>query len=110
MPDLVRVVSPDTEAELTAVVEMLEAREVPCFVGDARQGWVSSGVHGCVRKRQVVMVPATRVAEAAALIGDLMSSQAAREGGAREHGSSRLCALLRFIWFGGHRPVARNLK
>ena len=110
MPDLVKVVSPDTEAELTAIVEMLEAHEVPCFVCDARLGWDSSGVHGRVRKPRVVMVPGTRVAEAAALIGKLMSSHAAREDGARKHLSSRLCALVRFIWFGGHRPVARNSK
>jgi hypothetical protein len=76
MPDLVRVVSSDTEAELTAIVEMLEAHEVPCFVCDARLGWVSNGVHAGVRKPRIVMVPGTPVAEAAALIGDLKSSRA----------------------------------
>lgn len=110
MPDLVTVVSPDTEAELTAIVEMLEAHEVPCFVCGARQGWVSGGVHGCVRKPRVVMVPGNRAAEAAALIGELTSSHAAREAGARKHLSSRLGALVRFIRFGGYRPVARNFK
>jgi hypothetical protein len=110
MPDLVRVVSPDTEAELAAIVEMLEAHEVPCFVCDARLGWVSSGVHGCVRKPRIVMVPGTRVAEAAALLADLKSSRAGRDDVARKHFSSRLCALVRFIWFGWYRPVARNFK
>jgi hypothetical protein len=110
MPDLVGVVSPDTEAELAAIVEMLEAHQVPCFVGEARLGWVSGGVHGGVRKPRIVMVPGTRVAEAAALIGDLKSSGAARDEVARKHLSSRLCALVRFIWFGWYRPVARNFK
>ena len=32
---LVRVLSPDTDTELAASVEMLEAREVPCFVSHA---------------------------------------------------------------------------
>ena len=110
MPDLVGVVSPDTEAELAAIVEILEAHGVACFVCDARVRGVSSGVHGRVRKPRVVMVPGTRVAEAAALIGDLKSSHAARDDVARKHLSSRLCALVRFIWFGWYRPVARNLK
>jgi hypothetical protein len=110
MPDLVEVVSPDTEAELAVIVEMLEAHDVPCFVCDARRGWVSSGVHGCLRKPRTIMVPRTRVAEAAGLIGDLKSSPAAHEDVARSRLSSRLCALARFIWFGWYRPVARNFK
>jgi len=73
MSDLVGVLSPDTDAELTAIVEMLEAHDVPCFVCDARPGSVSSGVHGYVRKPRTIMVPRTRVAEVAALMGDLKS-------------------------------------
>ena len=110
MPDLVGVVSPDTEAELTAIVEMLEAHDVPCFVCDARPGRVSSEVHSYVRKPRTIMVPRTRVAEAAALMGDLKSSHAAHGDVARNHLSSRLCALVRSIWFGWHRPVTRNYK
>ena len=71
MPDLVGVVSPDTEAEFTAIVEMLEAHDVPCFVCDARPGCVSSGVHSYMRTPRTIMVPRTRMAEAAALMGDL---------------------------------------
>jgi len=110
MPDLVGVVSPDTEAELTAIVDMLEAHDVPCFVCDARSGCVSSGVHSYVRKPRTVMVPRTRVAEAAALMGDLKSSHAVHGDVARNHLSSWLCALVRSIWFGWHRPVTRNSK
>jgi hypothetical protein len=110
MPDLVGVVSPDTEAELTAIVEMLEAHDIPCFVCDARPSWVSSGVHGYMRKPRTIMVPRTRVAEAAGLIGDLESSRAALDDGGRNHLLSRLYALVRSIWFGWHRPVSRNFK
>ena len=110
MPDLVGVVSPNTEAELAAIVEMLEAHGVACFVCDARLRVVSSGGNGCVRKPRIVMVSGTRVAEATALIGDLKSRRAARDDVARKHSSSRLCALVRFIWFGWYRPVARNFK
>jgi len=110
MPDLVGVVSPYTEAELAAIVEMLEAHDVPCFVYDARVGGVSSGVHGCVRKPRTIMVPRTRMAEAAGLIRDLKISSAAHHDVARNHLSSRIRALVRFIWFGRYRPVARNFK
>ena len=110
MPDLVQVVSPDTEAELAAIVEMLEAHEIPCFVCDARVGWVSSGVHGGVRKPRTIMVPRTRVAEVAGLMADFKSSRAAHDDVGRSHLSSRLRALVRLIWFGWCRPVARNFK
>lgn len=108
MSDLVGVLSPDTDAELTAIVEMLEAHDVPCFVCDARPGSVSSAVHGYVRKPRTIMVPRTRVAEVAALMGDLKSSRAAHGDVAGNHSSSRLHALVRSIWFGWHRPVTRN--
>ena len=110
MPDLVRVVSPDTEAELAAIVEMLEAHQVPCFVCDTRLGRVPSGVYERVRKPRIVMVPGARVAEAAALIGDLKSSRAAPDDVAHKHLPSRLYALVRSIWFGWYRPVVRNFK
>ena len=110
MPDLVGVASPDAEAELAAIVEMLEAHEIPCFVCDARRGWVSSGVHGCVRKPRTVMVPATRVAEAEDLIAALKNSPSAHNDVARNRLSSRLCVLARLIWFGWYRSVARNFK
>lgn len=110
MPDLVRVISPDTEAELAAIVEMLEAHEVPCFVCDARLDGISSGVRGCVRKPRAVMVPGTRVAEAVDLIGALKSSRTAHDDVARNPLSSRLGALVRFIWFVWYRPVPRNFE
>ena len=110
MSDLVGVVTPDTEAELAAIVEMLEAHGVPCFVCDPRLGWVSSGAHGGVRRPRTIMVPRIRMAEVARLIGDLKSSRAAHDDVARNHLLSRLCALVRLIWCGWHRPVARNFK
>jgi hypothetical protein len=110
MSDLVRVVSPETEAELAAIVELLEAHEVPCFVCDTRLSWVPSGVQGGVRKPQVVMVPGCLVAEAAALIGSLKSSRAACNDVTRKLFPSRLRALVRLIWFGWCRPVVRNFK
>ena len=110
MPDLVGVATSYTEADLAAIVELLEAHDVPCFVRDARLPWVTSGVHVCVGRPRTIMVPRTRVAKAAGLIGDLKRSRAAHDGVAHNHLSSRLRALIRSIWFGRCRPVARNFK
>lgn len=111
MTDLVEVVSPDTEAELTAIVDMLEAHDVPCFVRDARPGWVSSGLHGYIRQPLKIMVPRTRVAEVAGLIeGHLKNSRAVHDDDARNRLWSRLCAFARSIWFGWQRPATRNFK
>jgi hypothetical protein len=110
MPDLVRVTSPETEAELAAIVEMLEAHGIPCFVCDARLGWVSSGVRGCVRKPRAVMVPGTRVTEATDLIQVFQSSPAAHDDVACNHLWSQLRALVRLISFGWYQPAARNFK
>jgi hypothetical protein len=88
---LVRVFSPDTEAELATIVELLEAREVPCFVGSARLA---------ARSSATILVPAERLAEALELIGQLLGSCAAYGGVARDRPSDRFRARLRRLWFG----------
>ena len=87
----VRVFSPGTEAELATIVELLEAREVPCFVGSARLAARSSGT---------ILVPAERLGEALELIGQLLGSCAAYGEPARDRLSDRLRALLRRLWSG----------
>ena len=62
---LVRVPSPDSEAELVAILEMLEAFEIPCFVHNAGCRGVA-GVRGRPSQPHSVMVPAERMAEATA--------------------------------------------
>lgn len=93
---LVRVLSPDTDTELAAIVEMLEAREVPCFVSHARSGRGSSGRPARVSKPRAILVPAAKLAEAVAIIEDRHGSRAACDGGAREPSLGWLHALVRF--------------
>ena len=71
---LVGVFSPDTETELVAIVEMLEARAVPCFVSHP----ASSAAPGRRGKSRTILVPAPQLAEAVRLIGDLRRSRPAR--------------------------------
>jgi hypothetical protein len=92
---LVRVLSPHTDTELAAIVEVLEARQVPCFVSQVRSGTGHSGRQGPVSKPRAILVPAAKLAEALAILGDLPGSQAACDGGAREPTFGWLYALVR---------------
>jgi len=72
---LVRVLTPDSEAELLAVCSMLEARGVPFFVRSAglsslfpatkQVEWVNA---------RAIMVPEERADDALALIADIRGS------------------------------------
>lgn len=97
---LVRVLSPDTEAELIATVEMLEAFEIPCFVYNAGCYAASLGVRGRQSKPRIVMVPAERVAEAIERIGDYQDSRVALGDFARNPWLSKLRALVRLVCLG----------
>ena len=94
---LVRVISPETDTELAAIVEMLEAREVPCFVSSTRPGAGRAGAQGRVNKPRTVLVPAARLAEAARLIGALQGMRAAHGCAAPQSPSGRLRALVGFF-------------
>jgi hypothetical protein len=97
---LVRVLSPDTEAELNATVEMLEAFEIPCFVCNAGRDGPSLGARRQLSKPQSVMVPAERVAEAIELIGDHQDSRAPHGDLARNPWLIKLRALVRLVCLG----------
>lgn len=94
---LVRVISTDKETELAAIVDMLEAREVPCFVSNPRPGAGPRGVAGGVSKPRTILVPAARLAEAVALIGALQGTRAVHGRAAPEASSGRLRALVSFF-------------
>lgn len=72
---LVRVFTPATEAELLAVVAMLEARQVPHFVKDAGFASLFPGTVPIESLNgRAIMVPEERAAEARALIEDFENS------------------------------------
>ena len=100
---LVRVISPDTDTELAAIVDMLEARQVPCFVSNPRPGPGPRSVAGRAGKPRTILVPAARLAEAVALIGALQGAPAVRGCIAPEPSPGRLRALVRFFTRGGPR-------
>jgi hypothetical protein len=67
---LVKVLSPDTEPELIAVVAMLEAHEIPCFVQNAGFGSLYPGPPIGAFKGRAIMVAEENVKDALELISD----------------------------------------
>jgi len=74
---LVKVLSPDTEPELLAVVAMLEAHEIPCFVQNAGLGSLFPGPPIGAFNRRSVMVPEKNARAALELIGDFKAQPSA---------------------------------
>src|SRR5579863_9884199 len=100
---LVRVLIPESEAQLVSVVAMLDARNVPCFVHGAGLGSVLPGVQVPSLNARAIMVPEEQAAEALALIADLRGSSgdSAAEPPSR---SGRLRPLLETLLFGWFVP------
>ncbi len=67
---LVKVLSPDGEAELLAVVAMLEAHDIPCFVQNAGFGSLYPGPQIGAFNARAIMVPEEKATEALELIGN----------------------------------------
>jgi hypothetical protein len=70
---LVKVHSPDTEPELVAVVAMLEAHEIPCFVQNAGFGSLYPGPPIGAFNGRAIMVLEEKAAEARELIDDFQA-------------------------------------
>ena len=107
---LTRVVSPDTDTALAAIVEMLEAHDVPCFVYDGR---ATCGVGGALHrfsKPRAILVPVERLSEAVKLIGRLHQPCVVKDHLARSSSASRLRALVRLMRAGGRLPAPRKAK
>ena len=92
---LVRVSSPESQAELITIVDTLEAFGIPCFVENSGGG--SRRVRGPVRKPAIVMVPQERLATALELIRVHRRAPATHGDAARLPWSGRLRALLRLM-------------
>jgi hypothetical protein len=92
---LVRVSSPDTQAELATIVDTLEAFGIPCFVDNSGGG--SRSMRGPVHKPPIVMVPQERLTAALELIRVHRRAHAAHGDAARLPWLGSLRALLRLM-------------
>jgi hypothetical protein len=92
---LVKVPTPESEAELVTIVDTLEAFGIPCFVDNSSGS--SRRMRGPVRKPPVVMVPQERLTAALELIRVHRRARAPYSNAARAPWSGSLRALLRLM-------------
>ncbi len=107
---LVRVLTPESEAELATVGAMLEARKVPYFVHSAGLGSLLPGVQVESFNARAIMVPEEHAAEALALIADLRGSPQNRDELPAPTRSSKLRTVLELLLFGWFVPGRRDSK
>ena len=67
---LVRLISPDSDPEILAIVAMLEAHEIPCFVRGGGFGGLYPGVQINAFNTRDIMVPEEHAAAALDLVRD----------------------------------------
>jgi hypothetical protein len=72
---LVEVFYSNGEPELTAVVAMLEAYQIPCYVRNAGLGSLFPGPDLIACFQRVIMVPAERAPDARELIHDFQNQE-----------------------------------
>jgi hypothetical protein len=103
---LVRVFSPEAEADLVAVVAMLEAHDIPCFVHGAGFGSLYPGPQIYGYNTRAIMVSEENAAAALELIRDFDSQPGDLHAGPRPP-SGRLRTLIEFLLFGWFVPGRR---
>jgi hypothetical protein len=102
---LVRVLSPDTEPELVAVVAMLEAHEIPCFVHNHAFGSLYPGPQINAYNTRSIMVAEENVPDAIELIREFQAHPGSAQP--RPTPSGRLRNLIEFLLFGWFIPGSR---
>jgi hypothetical protein len=100
----VRLVSPESDPEIVAIVAMLEAHGVPCFVRGGGFGGLFPGVQINAYNTRDIMIPAEQTATALALLEDFRSRPLDPEKNVRPRESGRLRNLLEFLLFGWFIP------
>jgi hypothetical protein len=101
---LVRLVSPDSDPEIVAIVAMLEAHGIPCYVRGAGFGGLFPGVQINAYNTRDIMIPEEQIAEALELLKDFESRPPDREATVEPRKSGKLRNLFEFLLFGWFVP------
>jgi len=101
---LVRLVSPDSDPEIIAIVAMLEAHGIPSYVRGGGFGGLFPGVQINAYNTRDIMIPEEQVAEALELLKDYRSRSVDLEENVRPRKSGRLRNLFEFLLFGWFVP------
>jgi Putative prokaryotic signal transducing protein len=105
---LVNIFRPSTEPELIAVVAMLEAHEIPCFVHNAGFGGLYPGPQIDLYNSRVVMIPEEKRSLALQLISEFQGPSTTVN--TSHSSSSKLRAFVEICLFGWFIPGGRHPK
>jgi len=101
---LVRLVSPESDPEIVAIVAMLEAHGIPCYVRGGGFGGLFPGVQINAYNTRDIMIPEEQTAAALELLKDFQSRAPEPEVNVSPPKSGRLRNLLELLLFGWFVP------
>jgi hypothetical protein len=101
---LVRLVSPESDPEIVAIVAMLEAHGIPCYVRGGGFGGLFPGVQINAYNTRDIMIPEDQTAAALELLKDFQSRPPEPESDVRPMKSGWLRNFLELLLFGWFVP------
>jgi hypothetical protein len=101
---LIRLISPESDPEILAIVAMLEAHEIPCFVRGGGMGGLFPGVQINAYNTRDIMVPEDKAAAALDLVREFQSRPPAQYEDMKPKPKGRLRNLLELLLFGWFIP------
>jgi Putative prokaryotic signal transducing protein len=104
---LVRLLSPESDCEIVAIVAMLDAHEIPSFVRGGGFGGLFPGVQINGFNTRDIMVPQEKLAAAFELVREFRAQPSAPERDAAPNRPGRLRNLFELLLFGWFMPRSR---
>jgi len=104
---LIRLIWPESDPEILAIVAMLEAHEIPCFVRGGGMGGLFPGVQINAYNTRTIMVPEENAAAALDLVREFQSQAPAQSQDMELKPKGRLRNLFEFLLFGWFVPGSR---
>ena len=104
---LVRLISPESDPEILAIVAMLEAHDIPCFVRGGGFGGLYPGVQINAFNTRDVMVAEEYAATALELVRDFQSQPSEPTEDSQPKPKGRLRNLFELLLFGWFVPGSR---
>jgi hypothetical protein len=101
---LIRLISPESDPEILAIVAMLEAHEIPCFVRGGGMGGLFPGVQINAYNTRTILVPEKSAAAALDLVREFQSQAPAQSEDMKHKPKGRLRNMFEFLLFGWFVP------
>ncbi|MGH9645095.1 MAG: putative signal transducing protein [Terriglobales bacterium] len=105
---LVRLISHESDPEIIAIVAMLEAHQIPCYVRGGGFGGLYPGVQINSYNTRDIMIPEEKVTLALELLKDFQSQSHTEQAKERPRNTGRLRNLLELLLFGWFVPGSRK--